>query len=317
VAIKKMHSLFITHATSESPIALELKSLLSAVFGPLLEIFVSSDNSSIQPGEQWYERIASSIRGSTVLLALVSEESMSSQWLPWEAGVGTGAERIVIPVLIRGFAATKLKPPLSFLQSKDLTNIDHLQSVITRIAAATGLTPSQADLQSFIEEVSSIDSTLISRGVQVEPFLKRKSYGTPYLMFRIRNTGTTNVHPIRLVARAHEGLINPQAIHQEGRPILVFNEVSIKGTNWKQYTYDVNDAPVGHQYSQIQRIPAILTPNMPSIVLENLIFMLRPNLDETSKSLPVEFQLFCSDATTKLTTVRYCDILPEDQLETD
>ena len=48
---------FISHISEESPVALLLKKYLTLAFGNELPIFVSTDKTSIETGEQWYNRI--------------------------------------------------------------------------------------------------------------------------------------------------------------------------------------------------------------------------------------------------------------------
>src|SRR5437867_3123568 len=93
---------FISHIDLERPIALHLQKLLRRAFGEDFPVFVSSDKRSIGGGRQWFEEILRGLRNSTVILVLLSTDSVDARWINFEAGVGVGEHGRVIPVTIRG-----------------------------------------------------------------------------------------------------------------------------------------------------------------------------------------------------------------------
>ncbi len=57
-------------------------------------------NDSIAAGEDIRSRLKDSIRQSQAMIALVTPESLDSDWLSYEIGLAEGLERLVIPILV-------------------------------------------------------------------------------------------------------------------------------------------------------------------------------------------------------------------------
>jgi hypothetical protein len=105
---KVRDGVFISHITEERSVALVLQKYLRLAFGSDFPVFVSSDAKSIGGGKKWYTEIIESLRLSEVVLVLVSQESRGRTWINFEAGVGEGAESLVIPVGIAHFPLGQL-----------------------------------------------------------------------------------------------------------------------------------------------------------------------------------------------------------------
>jgi hypothetical protein len=60
------HGVLISHISEESPVALVLKKYLRIALGDDFPVFVSTDKTSIEPGQRWYD---------TVIQGLTSAES--------------------------------------------------------------------------------------------------------------------------------------------------------------------------------------------------------------------------------------------------
>jgi TIR domain len=90
-------SIFISHRSDEREAALVLKSHLQKVLPKELSIFVASDGESITGGIPWFNHIREAVKRSTLVLVLISRESLSQPWLLFEAGIGDGVGARVIP----------------------------------------------------------------------------------------------------------------------------------------------------------------------------------------------------------------------------
>src|ERR1041384_2652244 len=100
---EKRSDIFISHISEESVIAKTLKAFLQRIFSNDIDIFVSSDYSSVSGGDFWFTHIIEQLRLSQVVLVLISKDSAHREWINFEAGIGIGTDAKVIPVVIRHF----------------------------------------------------------------------------------------------------------------------------------------------------------------------------------------------------------------------
>lgn len=135
-----MADIFISHITEESEIAKNLTSLLNQIFTSEVEIFVSSDQKSINAGVEWFESIKESLITFKIQVLLISQISKTRQWILFEAGAGWARSKfnrdsgvIVIPACYGGVTKNKLEPPLNFLQSINLTDYDDIRYMLKSI----------------------------------------------------------------------------------------------------------------------------------------------------------------------------------------
>ncbi|MGA2148375.1 MAG: toll/interleukin-1 receptor domain-containing protein [Bryobacteraceae bacterium] len=155
---KVRHGLFISHITEEGPVALVLQKYLRLAFGNDFPVFVSSDAKSIGGGTKWYTEIIDSLRSSEVVLVLVSQESRGRTWINFEAGVGEGAESLVIPVGIAHFPLGQLSFPLLGIQAR---NIDEIGSILEDIEGRIGKTANTVSVSAYHEELQEAEAALI------------------------------------------------------------------------------------------------------------------------------------------------------------
>jgi hypothetical protein len=72
---EKRSDIFISHISEESVIAKTLKAFLQRIFSNDIDIFVSSDYSSVSGGDFWFTHIIEQLRLSQVVLVLISKDS--------------------------------------------------------------------------------------------------------------------------------------------------------------------------------------------------------------------------------------------------
>ena len=77
---------FISHISSETQLAQSLKQRLDRDFLGLLDIFVSSDQKTIQAGQKWLEEVDKALRSADLQVVLCSKESVGRPWVNFEAG---------------------------------------------------------------------------------------------------------------------------------------------------------------------------------------------------------------------------------------
>lgn len=147
---------FISHATDERAIAMELKGFLTTAFGEDLKVFVSSDYRSIRGGKKWFDELVEALRTAPVVLTLLTNYSVGRRWINFESGIGYGAGALVIPLTTSGFAKSAVGPPLSILQARSLNDGEDVLGAIDDIAEHLRREAVKKDVDSFITAMSEL-----------------------------------------------------------------------------------------------------------------------------------------------------------------
>lgn len=126
--------LFVAHASIDESLAAALKEFVETVFSGA-SVFLAEDG--IRGGAGWFERIRSELAGEPVILALVTQNSLHSPWLYFEAGAGFVGSRS-IPVCGGTVTIDSLLPPFSALNSRQLSNAEQIAKLAWDLSAAWG-----------------------------------------------------------------------------------------------------------------------------------------------------------------------------------
>ena len=84
-------------------------------------------------GNNWVHKLEESLQSATITFVFISPESLSSNWIQFEAGLSYGRGISVVPVGIKGVDVAKLPPPLSLLQGFNLSSEGGMNNVISTI----------------------------------------------------------------------------------------------------------------------------------------------------------------------------------------
>lgn len=133
--------IFISHITEERTTALVLKELLQQTFSRDLPIFVSSDYESIGGGDVWFTTIVGGLKISSVVIVLMSPDSVERRWINFEAGVGAGADATVIPVVVHGLEQSEVGHPLTSLQIRSLQSVESVHALLQDVGGKIGIIP--------------------------------------------------------------------------------------------------------------------------------------------------------------------------------
>ena len=125
-------TIFFSHSSKDCSILLDLKNRLNDITGGTLDIFMSSDGQSIPFGTNWVNRIEQGLNEAKIMFIFVTQNSLLSNWIYFEAGFAYSKGLEVIPVGI-GVDIALLKPPLSLLQGFNITSADSLNNIITTL----------------------------------------------------------------------------------------------------------------------------------------------------------------------------------------
>lgn len=125
-------TIFFSHSTRDKDMILLIKNKLDIATNGVLDIFMSSDGQSIPFGTNWVYKVEEGLQLTKVMFVFVTERSVSSGWIYFEAGYAYSKGVQVIPVGI-GINIGSLKAPLNLLQGFNITSEDGLNNFISII----------------------------------------------------------------------------------------------------------------------------------------------------------------------------------------
>lgn len=125
-------TIFFSHSSKDKEIVLSVKNKLDKATGGVMDIFMSSDGQSIPFGTNWIHKVEEGLKSATIMFVFVTENSISSGWIYFEAGYAYSKGIQVIPVGI-GVDIGSLKAPLNLLQGFNILSEDSLNNFITII----------------------------------------------------------------------------------------------------------------------------------------------------------------------------------------
>lgn len=125
-------TLFFSHSSKDKDLIKSIKDKLTKYTGGVLDIFMSSDGQSIPFGTNWIHKIEDGLNNAKIMFVFVTEQSISSGWIYFEAGFAYSKGIHVIPVGI-GVDIGALKAPLNLLQGFNISSADSLNNFISVI----------------------------------------------------------------------------------------------------------------------------------------------------------------------------------------
>jgi hypothetical protein len=149
--------LFISHISEEAELAEALKSHLVDDFLNMVDVFVSSDETSIGPGGNWLEAVDSALKSSQVHIILCSEESIRRPWINFEAGAAWLRGIPIVPVCHSGLRVVDLPIPLSLLKAVQANQEAGLNTLYRLIAAKLGSSLPKVNLDSLVDEITRFE----------------------------------------------------------------------------------------------------------------------------------------------------------------
>ena len=150
-------TLFISHIGEEAKLADILKSQFLSDFLGMIDVFVSSDNTSITVGNKWLNDIDAALKTAQIELVLCSEESVKRPWINFEAGAGWVKGIPVVPVCHTGMRPVSLPIPLNMLQAIEANDENGLRKVYTLLAKALGSATPNVNFSQIVSEVKGFE----------------------------------------------------------------------------------------------------------------------------------------------------------------
>ena len=124
---------FFSHSSRDKRELALLKQLFLEKTGGTVEVFLSSDGQSIPLGRNWVHRIEEALGEAKLLVTFITENSIGSSWVSFEAGFAYSKGVRVVPVGFLGLDIAKVPPPLGLLQGFNIGSADGLDNLIALI----------------------------------------------------------------------------------------------------------------------------------------------------------------------------------------
>jgi hypothetical protein len=126
--------IFISHISDEAKLAHIIKSHIVEDFLGMVDVFVSSDDTSIPLGNKWLNAVERALKEARIELILCSKKSVQQPWVNFEAGAGWIRGIPVVPICHSGLQPSTLPIPLNMLQAIEAnqeTGIHNLYKLIS------------------------------------------------------------------------------------------------------------------------------------------------------------------------------------------
>jgi hypothetical protein len=148
--------LFISHISKESALAQVLKERLLADFAGHLEVFVSSDRSSIGAGTKWLDEVDQALKQADLVVVMASPESVTRPWVNFEAGAVWLRGTRLIPACHSGMTPATLPTPLNMLQAIDFADATGLQKLYDAVAAMLGKASPKVNFDAMAQRFAQV-----------------------------------------------------------------------------------------------------------------------------------------------------------------
>lgn len=125
-------SIFFSHSSKDKNLIMAIKSKIDTATGGVIDVFMSSDGQSIPFGTNWVHMIEDGLKAAKIMFVFITNNSISSGWIYFEAGFAYSKGIHVIPIGI-DVDVGSLKAPLNLLQGFNISSEDSLNNIIAII----------------------------------------------------------------------------------------------------------------------------------------------------------------------------------------
>ena len=155
---------FISHASGESELGNLIKTHIDAAFIGLIDVYVSSDGTSIAVGDNWMNSVLSHLQEADIFIILCSQFSLDRPWINLELGAGLTRGKTIIPLCHTDLLAAQLvRRPLSDFEALNASDPQGLKSLFTKLANALGSRVPTIDWARLAREVQVFESRYLAQ----------------------------------------------------------------------------------------------------------------------------------------------------------
>jgi hypothetical protein len=148
---------FISHIGAESALASLLKEQISQDFLGMIDVFVSSDSTSISVGSKWLNDIDAALKNAKVELVICSHDSITKPWINFEAGAGWVKGIPVVPICHTSLRPVDLPIPLNMLQGISASDPEGLKRLYTVLSKELGCAVPKQDFTDFVKSTLAFE----------------------------------------------------------------------------------------------------------------------------------------------------------------
>jgi len=176
------HQLFLSHIHEEKELAVLIKNAIEEEFSGFVDVFVSSDGSSIPAGSNFLKRIEDGLVNCIGALYLISPISVKRNWINFELGavwirnaisIRSGDKEIpAIPLCHSDMSPSSLPQPIGNLNAITANQASQLEFAFRSIQTAVGGKGTlRTDFDFLAQKVSTFEREY-TLGATVSKFLK-------------------------------------------------------------------------------------------------------------------------------------------------
>jgi TIR domain-containing protein len=155
---------FISHASGESELGNLIKTHIDAAFIGMVDVYVSSDGTSIAVGDNWMNSVVSHLQQADIFIVLCSQHSLDRPWINLELGAALTRGKTIIPLCHTDLVAAQLvRRPLSDFEALNASDPQGLKSLFTKLADALGSRVPAVDWVRLVSEVRAFESRYLAQ----------------------------------------------------------------------------------------------------------------------------------------------------------
>src|ERR1017187_1093637 len=166
---------FISHISEEHELAELFKKRLTEDFLGMVNVFVSSDVTSMSVGANWAASIQHALSHAGIFLVVCSRTSIRRPWINLEVGAAWMKQTPIVPVCHTGLRPTELPMPLSGLLAVEAHDVNGLERLYSRIAEILQCKPPKVDFQELARQVRQLEA--VFETIAVTPLEPRPTEG--------------------------------------------------------------------------------------------------------------------------------------------
>ena len=155
--------LFFSHITAESKIVDFLQAAIQRDFIGLVNVFVSSDRTSVPVGSKWLDEITEAMSEAELHAVLCSPESIARPWINFEAGAAHLRSIPVIPLCHSGLVPAQLPVPISVYGGVSIATPEGIQRFYTKLASVLQSQLPDVDFDQYAAKLRSFESEYSKR----------------------------------------------------------------------------------------------------------------------------------------------------------
>lgn len=149
--------IFLSHITVESNLADLLQKHLEDDFIGLVEVFVSSDRTSITAGENWLAGVADALKGSSLVVVLCSAESLKRSWINFEIGAAHVSGKKIVPFCHTDVTVDQLPIPLGSYESVLASKVEGIAKLYDVVSKMLGSRVPAVSFDSYAAEIQKFE----------------------------------------------------------------------------------------------------------------------------------------------------------------